>query len=759
VYRITAKGRPLLDPPRIDGQPIAAQLDLLKAYEDRTRYEARLALRSQPTDAVVKAIPEWIARLDANDAGYEHHLLEALWVYQHHDVVEPDLLKRLLQAKEPRARAAATRVLQHWYDRVEGAMGLVRQSVKDPAPRVRLEAVRLLSFVPTREAAETALEALRQPTDYYLEYVLDSTMSTLEKVWKPVLTSGKPFPADNADGLAFLLARLEPSELSSAPAGVPAFRAMLERSGIEPRIRQQALEGLAKLNGSQPLRELIAALDRLDGKPASAQPTQDLAKMLVTVDPSALSSARSDLERVALRSRNEAARQGGFAALVRADGGSSRAWDLAGASPQSRVDLMRAAAQSSDASLFSGLYPHLVAQLTGNQSTPRHTLQPISGRYVRITFPGRERTLRLAEVQVFSGGANVAPKGAASQSSYVAGATVGGQAEKAIDGNTDAEQKAASTAYTRFERDPWWELDLREVRAIDSIAIWNQVSGDSNRPGGFHLAILDGAREPVFVRDGVSSATAGERIALGGDLTPAVMAAAIAALPAIPGHDTESLTLLTRLAQGPDTRQAAIAAIGRLPRESWASANVASLAEAVAAYIRDFPPAERTGAEFKQVVALGRELAVRLPGADKDRISTTIDRASVRTIRIEAVRAAMRFNVANFTVQAGEEVEIEFVNPDDMPHNLLVTVPGALETVGLKAEAMIKEPDAFAQSFVPRTNEVLVSTKLIGTGETARLRFTAPSKPDSYPYVCTFPGHWRTMNGTMSVVRSLIPNP
>jgi azurin len=758
VYRITAKGRPLLDPPRIEGQPVSAQLDLLKTYEDRTRYEARLALRSQPTAAVVKTIPEWIARLDATDAGYEHHLLEALWVYQHHDVVEPDLLKRLLQAKEPRARAAATRVLQHWYDRVDGAMSLVQRMVKDPAPRVRLEAVRLLSFVPTREAAETALEALRQPTDYYLDYVLDSTMSTLEKVWKPILTSGKPISPDNPEGLAFLLARLEPTELSSAPAGVPVYRAMLERPGIEPRIRQQALDGLAKLNGSQPLQELVAALDRLDGKPASAQPTQDLAKMLVAVDANVLSSARADLERLALRSRNEATRQGAFAALVRADGGAQRAWDLAGASPQGRVDLMRAAAQSSDASLFGGLYPNLVAQLTAAQGAAARPMpQPVSGRYLRITFPGRERTLRLAEVQVFSGAANVAPKGVASQSSYVAGATVGGQAEKAIDGNTDAEQKTASTAYTRFERDPWWELDLREVRAIDSIAIWNQVSGDSNRPGGFHLAILDAERQPVFARDGLSSATVTERVALGGDLTPVVTASAIAALPAIPGHDAESLTLLTRLAQSEETRRAAIAAIRRLPRESVTGDSLAPLAEAVVAYIRDFPPAERTGPEFKQAVAFGRELATRLPNADKERLSTTIDRSSVRIIRIEAVRAAMRFSLANFTVQAGEEVEIEFVNPDDMPHNLLITVPGALETVGLKAEAMIKEADAFAQSFVPKATEVLFSTKLISTGETARLRFTAPTRPDSYPYVCTFPGHWRTMNGTMSVVRATVP--
>ena len=53
VWRITAKGRPLNTPPRIDGQTIAAQLELLKAYEDRTRYRVRRALRERPTEDVV----------------------------------------------------------------------------------------------------------------------------------------------------------------------------------------------------------------------------------------------------------------------------------------------------------------------------------------------------------------------------------------------------------------------------------------------------------------------------------------------------------------------------------------------------------------------------------------------------------------------------------------------------------------------------------------------------------------------------------
>ena len=39
----------------------------------------------------------------------------------------------------------------------------------------------------------------------------------------------------------------------------------------------------------------------------------------------------------------------------------------------------------------------------------------------------------------------------------------------------------------------------------------------------------------------------------------------------------------------------------------------------------------------------------------------------------------MKFNISRFTVEAGQEVEIVFVNADEMPHNLLITQQGALE--------------------------------------------------------------------------------
>jgi uncharacterized protein len=160
---------------------------------------------------------------------------------------------------------------------------------------------------------------------------------------------------------------------------------------------------------------------------------------------------------------------------------------------------------------------------------------------------------------------------------------------------------------------------------------------------------------------------------------------------------------------------------------------------------------------FTRAIEAGRELAGRLPAPEGQRINAALDELLVRTIRIVATVGTMKFDIEHFTVEAGEDVEIVLVNPDYMPHNLLITTPGKLEAVSLKAEAMAAEPDAFEKHFVPDTPDVLFATKLLQQGETERLRFTAPSDPGNYPFVCTFPGHWRTMNGIMEVVRPAAP--
>lgn len=63
----------------------------------------------------------------------------------------------------PASRRCAS--LQHWRDRIDDSLALLKQQVNDAHPRVRLEAVRACSFYQTPKAAEIALEATNHETD------------------------------------------------------------------------------------------------------------------------------------------------------------------------------------------------------------------------------------------------------------------------------------------------------------------------------------------------------------------------------------------------------------------------------------------------------------------------------------------------------------------------------------------------------------------------------------------------------------------
>jgi azurin len=114
----------------------------------------------------------------------------------------------------------------------------------------------------------------------------------------------------------------------------------------------------------------------------------------------------------------------------------------------------------------------------------------------------------------------------------------------------------------------------------------------------------------------------------------------------------------------------------------------------------------------------------------------------------------MKYDLETFTVEAGKTIEIIFENPDQMQHNLIISQPGTLEKVGAAADQIARDPEGSQKQYVPGIDEVMLATKLLNPEETIRIRFTAPDNPGDYPYVCTFPGHWRLMQGTMQVVTS-----
>ena len=99
-----------------------------------------------------------------------------------------------------------------------------------------------------------------------------------------------------------------------------------------------------------------------------------------------------------------------------------------------------------------------------------------------------------------------------------------------------------------------------------------------------------------------------------------------------------------------------------------------------------------------------------------------------------------------------QPIRIEFSNPDATPHNLVLVQPGSLEEVGLAANEMAKDPEAAKSGqFIPKSDKIIIHTKMLKQGETETLRFKAPRKPGVYPYLCSFPGHWTIMKGNLVV--------
>jgi len=92
--------------------------------------------------------------------------------------------------------------------------------------------------------------------------------------------------------------------------------------------------------------------------------------------------------------------------------------------------------------------------------------QEVTGRFVRVDLPGKDRVLALAEVQVFGNGDNLAPTAEVSQSS-TAGDSV---AKFASDGKTNGNgEKTNVAAITQVSENPWWELDLRTTQPVERV--------------------------------------------------------------------------------------------------------------------------------------------------------------------------------------------------------------------------------------------------------------------------------------------------
>ncbi|MGB6152736.1 MAG: PVC-type heme-binding CxxCH protein [Pricia sp.] len=180
IYRMTYPSRPLVHPAKIDGASISELLENLKLPEYRSRYRTQRELRGRDPEKVLSALETWVADLATDDPRYEHHLLEALWVTWGLNRVDTDLLKKVLNAEDYRARAAAVQVLRYAGHQIPEQADLLMAAAKDEHPRVRLGALVAASWLDEKTGVPIIEAAGELPMDDWMQKPYEAALAHIK---------------------------------------------------------------------------------------------------------------------------------------------------------------------------------------------------------------------------------------------------------------------------------------------------------------------------------------------------------------------------------------------------------------------------------------------------------------------------------------------------------------------------------------------------------------------------------------------------
>lgn len=134
-----------------------------------------------------------------------------------------------------------------------------------------------------------------------------------------------------------------------------------------------------------------------------------------------------------------------------------------------------------------------------------------------------------------------------------------------------------------------------------------------------------------------------------------------------------------------------------------------------------------------------------------DAAADATEETAADAIVIEA-NDMLQFTVTEFTVTEGEEVTVVLNNVGQMAkemggHNIVFLTEGAdVQAFGVAAAG------AADTAYIPAdmADWVVAASELLGPGEETTLTFTAPAA-GTYEFLCSFPGHFGTMRGVMTV--------
>jgi azurin len=131
--------------------------------------------------------------------------------------------------------------------------------------------------------------------------------------------------------------------------------------------------------------------------------------------------------------------------------------------------------------------------------------------------------------------------------------------------------------------------------------------------------------------------------------------------------------------------------------------------------------------------------------------SEVIQNNNIQNIVVLNSNDAMLFDKKVIKVNSGEKVTLTLNHVGKMGKNFM-----GHNFVLLKKDVDV---DDFAQraiqardnEYIPEGDEIIVTTKMLGGGESDTVVFDAP-EPGKYIFICTFPGHYQLMQGEFIVI-------
>lgn len=234
-----------------------------------------------------------------------------------------------------------------------------------------------------------------------------------------------------------------------------------------------------------------------------------------------------------------------------------------------------------------------------------------------------------------------------------------------------------------------------------------------------------------------------------------VRRAAIAALSFIPKGQDKIFRLVASLVADETFRTTAIHTLLRIPREKRPADSAKRLVNTLVELAEATPAQERTTDAFIDAMQLADQLLAELSADDARSYRQRLRAITVRVVRIHTVQEEMRYDTPYFAVEAGRPVQVVLKNEDLMPHNFVITLPGALQEVAIAGAKLGLQPGFEGKPYIPDSDKVLFAIDMVQASQQRKLTFTAPKVPGEYPYVCTFPRHWMRMYGVMIVVDDL----